>query len=50
MGENFTTTILSLIILAEIIYVCLIPYNINKTANELEKIRKALEKISEKGD
>lgn len=44
--DKVAIVIVGLVILAEIVYIGLIPFNINKIADELEGIKKALNDIA----
>lgn len=43
--DKIAIIIVGMVILAEIVYIGLIPFNINKIADELEGIKKALNDI-----
>ena len=47
--EKIGAFILGVILLLEIVYIGLIPFNINKIADELEGIKKVLNEISNRG-
>ncbi|MBS6503914.1 MAG: hypothetical protein KH415_20270 [Clostridium sp.] len=44
--DKVAAIVVGLVILAEIVYIGLIPFNINKIADELEGIKKALNDIA----
>lgn len=46
--EKFVITIVVIIALVEIAYIALIPFNIDKIANELENINKSLKRMADK--
>jgi len=46
--DKIAIIIVGMVILAEIVYIGLIPFNINKIADELEGIKKALNDIADR--